>query len=117
MGGNLFAGGTINLSGLNATGDVVYAKQKIISSANISAIVFSGGDIVFNAGGWDINGVAIVKNNLSNTGWWDVIYNANDVAAKLANIKGTFFDPGGGGAALDSSVFQTQSITAKGRVN
>jgi Tfp pilus assembly protein PilX len=116
-GGNMFAGGTIDLSGLNATGDVIYAKEKIISRAHISAIVFSGGNIEVFAGGWIFTGAVITKNNFSNTGWWNINYSANDIAAKLANIKGTFFDTGGGGTALDGTVFQGQSITAKGRVN
>jgi hypothetical protein len=115
--GNMFAGGTINLSNLDATGNVIYAKQKIISRANMNAIVFCGGDIEFYGGGWDVNGAVITKNNMSNSGWWDIIYNSSSVAAKLANIEGTFFDSGGGGATLDSGVFQGQSISAKGRVN
>jgi cytoskeletal protein CcmA (bactofilin family) len=118
--GNLFASGTINLSHLSASGNVIYSKTKIVTSSTLSAIVFSGGDIEFVSGSGSVNGVVIAKNNVTlSNAWPSITYNADDVAEKLAAIKGTFFDSGGGGsaAALDSSVFQGQSITALGRIN
>lgn len=115
--GNIFATGTINLSHLSASGNVIYSKTKIVTSATISAIVFSGGDIQINSGSGSITGAVIVKENCTTSGWPQINYSASDIAEKLANIKGTFFDPGGGSAALDTNVFQGQSITAIGRIN
>lgn len=115
---NMFAGGMINLNA-NTTGDVIYAKQKITISAHISAIVFSGTDIEFGGGGYTVSGAVIAKNNLTDKSWWNINYKATEVAKKYDNLKGTFFrsDSGGGSATLDGSIFQSQSITAKGRVN
>ncbi|NLT97952.1 MAG: hypothetical protein GXW96_07380 [Christensenellaceae bacterium] len=115
--GNIFATGTINLSQMGASGNVIYSKTKIVTSATISAIVFSGGDIQINSGSGSITGAVIAKGNCTNSGWPTIHYSASDIASKLANLKGTFFDPGGGSAALDASVFQGQSITAIGRIN
>ena len=115
--GNMFATGTINLSQMSATGNVIYSKTKIVSSATINAIVFCGGDIQINSGSGSITGAVIAKGNCTSSGWPQIYYNAADIASKLANIKDTFFDSGGGSAAVDSSIFSNQSITAKGRVN
>jgi len=115
--GNIFATGTINLSQLGASGNVIYSKTKIVTSATISAIVFSGGDIQINSGSGHITGAVIAKGNCTTSGWPEIHYNASDVASKLAGLKGTFFDPGGGSAALDTSVFKDQSIKATGRIN
>ncbi len=115
--GNVFANGTIRLSNMSASGNVIYSKTKIVTTATLSAIVFSGGDIEFGSGTGNVTGAVISKGNCTISGWPTINYNANDIAAKLANIKGTFFDPGGGAATLDADVFQGQSITAKGRVN
>ena len=115
--GNIFASGTINLSQLTASGNVIYSKTKIVSSATLSAIVFSGGDIQFNNGSGNITGAVITKGNCTTSGWPEINYNASDIASKLANIKGTFFDPSGSTTPVDSSIFSNQSITAKGRVN
>ena len=84
----------------------------------MSAIVFSGGDVVFTSG-CSVDGAVIAANKMyfSSGGWCTINYNATNVANKYENLKGTFFRSSSGSSTLDSTIFQGQSITAKGRVN
>ncbi len=117
--GNMFAAGPITMSSLGASGNVIYSKTKItLGGGSIDAIMFSGGDIVFNGGG-NVNGAMIAKNNMyfSNDSWMSVNYNAASVQNKLAALQDSFFSSGSSSAELNSDIFQDQSITAIGRVN
>ena len=118
--GSIFAEGSISLNDLTASGNVIYSKTNItFGNASLNAIVFSGGNMTFSGRGGNITGTVIVDDNatVKQGSWPNIRYVASDITQKLANIKGTFFDPGGVSVTLDSGVLQGQSITAKGRVN